>query len=151
MRTTWFYELDWRQKLQISKLIMPVKDAIKDRLDGIPGRYISRQQNGQEFPIVDWTMVRHANGNNIGIVCPDCSALDGEENQLRFTLLRSPVYAWHDPAKLEDETFYRWTDQGEHAFRFFIWEDTTPYKLENLAISEHRQPICLDWTDGQKS
>jgi alpha-mannosidase len=140
--------LDWRQKLQITKLIIPFNFNIGGRLDGIPGGFISRPQNGQEFPIVDWTLAQKEKGGNLGIVCPDCSALDGMDNLLRFTLLRSPVYAWHDPAKLEKNKFYAWTDQGEHTFRFMILEDAEPELLKPMALSIHRPPICLDWTKG---
>jgi alpha-mannosidase len=140
------FGLDWHQRLQVAKLVMPLTSAIKKRTDGIPGGLISRPQNGQEFPIVDWTLVNRENDSTLGIVCPDCSGIDGRDDSLRFTLLRSPVYAWHDPAKLEDDAFYRWTDQGEHLFRFLILEDAGPEALKMLALSNHRPPVCFDWT-----
>ena len=140
--------LDWRQRLQIAKLAMPFGATIKNRLDGIPGGAVPRPQNGQEFPIMDWTSVRSEDGSTLGIVCPDCSGLDGTDNSLRFTLLRSPAYAWHDPAKLEADTFYHWADQGEHSFRFLIAGNVPTESLKTLAISEHRPPVCLDWTNG---
>jgi len=139
--------LDWRQKLQIAKFVMPLEFNVKERLDGIPGGHVSRPQNGQEFPIMDWALAC-GKDSNLGIACPDCSGIDGTDNSLRFTLLRSPVYAWHDPAKLEDEAFYSYTDQGKHTFRFLILEDATPESLRTLAFSEHRPPVCFDWTKG---
>jgi alpha-mannosidase len=140
--------LNWNQQLNISKLVMPFASVISDRLDGIPGGFAQRPQNTQEFPIMDWTLLRMKDGKSLGIVCPDCFGLDGNDNTLRFTLLRSPVYAWHDPTKLEPQTFYRWTDQGEHNFRFILTENATPEILANIALSEHRPPLCYDWTKG---
>jgi alpha-mannosidase len=93
-------------------------------------------------------MARRENGDTLGVVCPDCSGIDGTDNALRFTLLRSPVYAWHDPAKLEADTYYSWTDQGEYTFRFLILANSTPESLKTLALSAHRPPVCLDWTKG---
>ena len=142
------FGLDWHQRLQVAKLVMPLASAIKKRTDGIPGGFISRPQNGQEFPIVDWTLVDRENDSTLGIVCPDCSGIDGRDDSLRFTTLRSPVYAWHDPAQLEDDASYRWTDQGEHVFRFLILEDAAPEALKALALSNHRPPVCFDWTKG---
>lgn len=142
--------LNWNQQLNISKLVMPFVSNIINRVDGIPGGFIKRPQNKQEFPIMDWTILQMADDKSIGIVCPDCSALDGSEGTLRLTLLRSPAYAWHDPTKLDPKAFYRWTDQCEHGFRFTLIENATPETLTNIALSEHRPPICYDWTKGMK-
>jgi len=141
---------NWNQKLQISKLMLPFVFPIRDRLDGIPGGHVNRPQNGQEFPIVDWTLLNMDDGAKIGIVCPDCYGVDGTLNVLRFTLLRSPVYAWHDPTKLDKNSFYRYTDRGEHRFRFTLMLDLDPEELKRMALSEHRPPICYDWTKGMK-
>lgn len=143
--------VNWNQHLQILKLNMPFLPKIIGRLDGIPGGFVPRPQNGQEFPIMDWTLLNLEDKKSIGIVCPDCFGLDGIDNTLRFTLLRSPAYAWHDPRKLENRDFYRWTDQGEHEFRFILIDNAMPELLQSLAISEHRPPICYDWTKGMIS
>jgi alpha-mannosidase len=127
---------------------MPFISPIIERMDGIPGGFVSRPQNRQEFPVMDWTLLRMGDGTSLGVVCPDCFGLDGEEDVQRFTLLRSPAYAWHDPNKLEPNGFYRWTDQGEHEYRFVLLENSTPEALQTLALSEHRPPICYDWTKG---
>ncbi|MGB9597597.1 MAG: glycoside hydrolase family 38 C-terminal domain-containing protein, partial [Candidatus Poribacteria bacterium] len=142
--------VNWNQHLQVLKLNLPFISNIIGRFDGIPGGFVNRPQNGQEFPIIDWTLVEMEGKKSIGIVCPDCFGLDGIGNTLRFTLLRSPAYAWHDPRKLDDKDFYLWTDQGEHEFRFILIDNAKPELLQNLAISEHRSPICYDWTKGMK-
>lgn len=140
--------VNWNQHLQILKLNMPFVMPILDRVDGIPDGFVPRLQNGQEFPVMDWTLLRMGDGTSLGIACPDCFGLDGTENVQRFTLLRSPAYAWHDPTKLESHGFYRWTDQGEHEYRFVLLENATHELLQSLALSEHRPPICYDWTKG---
>jgi len=143
----WF---NWRQHLHISKMVMPFTSKVIKRLDGIPGGFIQRPQNRQEFPVMNWTLLEMEDGSSLGVVCPDCFGLDGVEDSLRFTLLRSPAYAWHDPRKLDDQAFYRWTDQCEHGFRFILFDNATPEKLTNMALSQHRPPICYDWTKGMK-
>ncbi len=140
--------VNWNQHLQVLKFNMPFISNITGRLDGVPGGFVPRSQNEQEFPIMDWTLLKMEDEKNIGVVCPDCFGLDGIGNTLRLTLLRSPAYAWHDPRKLEDKDFYRWTDQGEHEFRLILIDNASPESLQNLAISEHRPPVCYDWTKG---
>jgi len=140
--------VNWNQHLQIVKFNMPFISSIVGRVDGIPGGFVYRPQNTQEFPVMDWTLLRMNDETSLGIVCPDCFGLDGAENLQRFTLLRSPAYAWHDPTKLDPNGYYRWTDQGEHEYRFILLENATPESLQSLAISEHRPPICYDWTKG---
>jgi alpha-mannosidase len=93
---------------------------------------------------VDWTLTPAG----LAVAAPDCFALDGRDGALRFTLVRSPVYAWHDPAKLEPQGHYRHTDQGEHYFRFRLWPDATPEVAGMAALSLHDVPVCLDWTRG---
>jgi len=145
-----FLWINWRQHLHISKMVIPFASKIIKRLDGIPGGFIQRPQNKQEFPVMDWTLLEMEDGSSLGVVCPDCFGLDGVEDSLRFTLLRSPAYAWHDPRKLDEQAVYRWTDQCEHDFRFTLIDNATPEKLTNIALSQHRPPICYDWTKGMK-
>ena len=140
--------VNWNQHLQILKLNMPFVSLVTERLDGIPGGFVHRPQNRQEFPLMDWTLLHTEDGNSIGIVCPDCFGIDGVENLVKLTLLRSPAYAWHDPTKLESNSYYRWTDQSEHEFRFALLENAAPESLQTLALGERRPPICYDWTKG---
>ena len=145
--------LDWHERLKLVKLVLPFALPIRERRDGIPGGSAVRPQNGREFPFMDWTSVGLSGGSTkiqreIGLVAPDCSSLDGIGNSLRFTLCRSPVYAWHDPAKLRPTDFYRWTDQGEHEFRFILTDGSAPDGVRDRALSLHRPPVCYDWTRG---
>ena len=146
--------LDWHQKLKLVKIVFPLSFSFESRQDGVPGGCVSRAQNGNEYPFLDWVLARAdtaaGSGTSVGFVCPDCTSLDGFENSLRFTLLRSPVFAWHDPAQLESDAFYRWTDQGQHTFRFRVLEHSDPSALKSAALCLHRAPICLDWTEGMQ-
>ena len=138
---------DWHQSLQISKLCVHLPRTIIARSDGIPGSTLLRPQNGQEFPIHDVTSINTEDGGILSIATPDCFGIDGTDNTVRLTLLRSPAYAWHDPAKLDPDATYRYTDQGEHLFRFCLVEDSIEL-ASDLALGMHRAPVCLDWTKG---
>jgi alpha-mannosidase len=140
--------VNWRQKQQVAKLALPLREPITERVDGIPGGCIVRPTDGHEYPVHDWTLVRQAGGRSLGVVCPDSFGLDVTAEALGFTLLRAPPYSWHDPLKLEEDAFYRWTDQGEHTFRFILVPDATVEALPPMALGEHRPPVCHDWTAG---
>ncbi len=140
--------VEWREKLRVAKLVLPVSGAVTGRLDGIPGGGSRRGPDGREYPLMDWTIAYGSDGHSLGVASPDCSALDGSPESLRFTLLRSPVYAWHDPAKLSPARVYRFTDQGEHEFRFALLYEAQPAAVNALALAYHRPPVCVDWTRG---
>ena len=143
--------IHWAQRLQVAKLVLPFAAGVRQRTDGIPGNGIDRPQNGVEYAVIDWARVEQNDGGPIGILCPNAYGLDGTDNAVRFTLLRSPVHAWHDPVQLDDTSFYRWTDRGEHMFRFRIVPDApADNTLRDLALQEHRPPLCYDWTKGMQ-
>ena len=93
-------------------------------------------------------MLRPTGRAPVGFASPDCFALDGSPNTLRFTLLRSPPYAWHDPCKLMEHWLYRHTDQGAHEFRFRLVAGAPPADLKALARQEHQPLLTHDWTKG---
>ncbi|NQT94290.1 MAG: hypothetical protein HQ559_16135, partial [Lentisphaerae bacterium] len=138
----------WAQKFEVAKLVVPLAFACAERRDGIPGGSILRPQNGNEHPVVDWTLLDAGNDRTLGMVTPDSFGLDGAPGVLRFTLLRSPPHAWHDPCKLKEEWLYRHTDQGEHTFRFRLVAPATAESLRRLALQEHRPLLSADWTQG---
>lgn len=140
--------LDWHEKMRIAKLILPLGAPARQRLDGIPGGGALRPQDGREYPIIDWTLARFSDAAAFGIACPDCTALDGEGDAIRFTLARSPAYAWHDPARLPADRVHRFTDQGEHIFRFTLLPGADARTLDRIALANHRPPLCIDWTKG---
>ncbi|MFC1452547.1 glycoside hydrolase family 38 C-terminal domain-containing protein, partial [Verrucomicrobiota bacterium] len=140
--------IHWAERLQLAKMVVPLSASISERRDGIPGGGLVRSQHLREFPVVDWTAVRMQDKGEVGIAAPDCWSLDSSDTALRFTLVRSPVHAWHDPYKLSENAFYRYTDQGEHHFRFSMLPEADGEKLKRLAVQAHRPPVCHDWTRG---
>jgi alpha-mannosidase len=138
----------WAQKFQVAKLVFPLGFSCTGRQDGIPGGGIARCQNGDEHPLVDWTCLTTEDGRTLGFAAPDSYGIDGGPDAVRFTLLRSPPFAWHDPSELKEEWLYKHTDQGEHTFRFRLVAPATPVQLRRLALQEHRPLLSLDWTYG---
>ncbi len=136
--------LSWGERLAVAKLAFTFHTPIEARIDGVPGGSIQRPQDGREVPYRDWTLAQPG----LGVVAPDCWALDGEGAEVRFTLVRSPVFAWHDPQKLDPGQGYRYTDQGEHFYRFALFPRASAEALEAAVAALTRPPLCLDWTLG---
>jgi alpha-mannosidase len=143
--------VDWRERQRLARLVIGLPRPARRRLDGIQLGGLERAQDGRERPFLDWTVLRFEGADPAGglsIACPDCFSLSGEGSELRCTLLRSPPFAWHDPAPLPRDRLLRWTDQGEHRFRFVIRQGVAPRQAAADALFAHRPPVSLDWTKG---
>jgi alpha-mannosidase len=137
-------EITWSERFRVAKLIVPTMSAESTRIDRIARGDLVREQDGAERPFCDWTLDR----SGFGVVSPDCFGFDGSANETRFTLVRSPVYAWHDPTPLDDPGGLRYTDQGTHRFLFRFVTHATPEDLTRHAEGLHKKPIAFDWTKG---
>ena len=80
----------------------------------------------------DWVLCERPSQTPIGIVAPDVYALDGSPEQLRFTLLRSPIQTHHDPdtGNVPRPVI---ADQGEHHFVFRFVADAAKPDLSGTA------------------
>ncbi len=137
-------------------MVLSFGAPIERRTDGIQEAGLERPQDGREYPLIDWTTVHVAGAGAVGVACPDCFAVSGGGREVALTLVRSPVFAWHDPAELERDRRYRYTDQGEHRYRFTVRTDagSGADALGRLsatdALAFHRPPACFDWTKGMQ-
>jgi alpha-mannosidase len=148
--------VDWRERFRVAKLVLSFRAPVGRRTDGIQDMGLERPQDGREYPLVDWMVARVGRDGAVGVACPDCFALSGEGREVAFTLLRSPAFAWHDPAVPDRERSLRCTDQGEHRFRFAIRSgadggsgaDAEAGRCAADALAFHRPPALFDWTKG---
>ena len=104
--------------------------CIRDRYRGlyeIPFGCIEKAFNGEEEPVQRWmdlSVMQEANNKiicGIGILndCKYSACMEG--NCMELTVLRSPVYAHHNPYILdEEEDDYQFTDQGIQNFSYTI-------------------------------
>jgi alpha-mannosidase len=144
-------DLSFLERFTIAKLNIPIASS-QGRLDGIATGMLQRAQDSKEFPFMDWTLaVREEKKNGptgFGVVSTDCFAFDGSDSLLRFTLVRSPVFAWHQPTRIVPERIYRHTDQGDHRFLFRLFPSASQGELERHADWLHQPPMLFDWTRG---
>lgn len=142
----------WNEKLTVGKLVFSFGEAVFLRSDGIPGGRLDRRQNGFEYPVVDSTIVTLESGSSCAIVSPDAFGIDGTGSAVRYTLLRSPAYAWQGrKGGISADDYHRWTDRGEHRFRFALISGGTAEECSRIAEQTHEPPTIIDWTAGMTS
>lgn len=135
-------EVHWRERMKILKLVLPLGGEAA-RIDGTPGMPLARPNDGCERPLQDYAVFAR-----FGVVAPDAFALDATPQRARFTLLRAPLMAHHDPCP-DFQPHGVVADQGVHAFRFrFRFGATSPAELAREALQWHRPPLVAELTRG---
>ncbi|AWN21956.1 alpha-mannosidase [Deinococcus irradiatisoli] len=118
--------LDWHEAHHAAQLVFPCALSGAKATFSLPYGCAECPADGQEEPVQAWLDVSGTARRENGQACPaglsllsdgpsSASVLGGE---LRLTLLRSPVYAHHDPATLDPARTYTVTDQGRHTVRW---------------------------------
>ena len=101
---------------------------------------ISRPADGEEEPGLHWFDVSgeaECGGQERGLaIINDAKySYDVTGNRMRLTVLRSPVYAHHDPRELKTGAFYHFIDQGIQKFTYRLaphagsWQEANAPKL----------------------
>ena len=95
---------------------------------------IDQAADGMEQPLHQWIHLSGAGGGT-AILQDGAFACDNDDARLRFTLIRSSVYGFHDPAKLDPHDPQQDTDQGIHRFSFCFLPQQPPDEtaLDRLA------------------
>jgi len=111
--------VDWRGHNEILKLRFPI--AVPDPVATWETSYgvVERPTDGAERPGQRWLDVSGADGG-VSILNDGKYSSDVLGNEIGMTVLRSPIYAWHDPFVPEADGVYPFTDQGLQTFRYAI-------------------------------
>ena len=124
--------VDWHEQLKALKIAFPWSFQNAQSTSSVPYGSICRLDDGGEEPCQAWVDVSGEKAGAVyGVaVLNDCKysygVLDGE---LRMTILRSPVYAFHRPRQIQPGVLYEYTDQGEQRVRMALvphagtWEE----------------------------
>ena len=141
------------EQFKLIKLIIPAPNT-QFRYDRIARGYLERPQNQLEFPFMKWSWIPHSKQNKftngMGIISPHCFSCSGNDGFFNLTLLRSPTFAWHDPAKIEDPNRFYNTDQGLSSYRIRICFDINIDQMDKYTDEILYKPRCYDWTKGMR-
>jgi alpha-mannosidase len=119
--------LDWHEKHRILKLRVPTRVREGEATFEIPYGAIVRPPTGDEQPAQRWVDLSGCAGGSRGEVPYGVALLndsrygfDVRGAEIRMSVLRSPIYAFHDPAQVVPDETYEYTDQGRHVVRYAI-------------------------------
>ncbi|MDR1162143.1 MAG: hypothetical protein LBK45_07360 [Tannerellaceae bacterium] len=112
--------LHWHERQKMLKLSFPVDVQQPVATYETAYGFIAREANGNEDPGQRWIDVTGQQETaTYGLaVMNDAKygyAISGSD--MRITIVRSPVFAHHDPKKLDIDQEYVWMDQGIQTFR----------------------------------
>ena len=150
--------LDWREPAHLLKLRFPVALADPTATYEIPFATLIRPVDGAEEPAQGWVDVTGTvDGAAAGltVVTTNKHAYDvspatrdlGEHPSIGITVVRSPVYSWHDPRTLDPDGIYSFQDQGMQRFSYELvphggeWRDANPTRRAILLGSPVRAQL----------
>lgn len=142
--------LDWHEQLTLAKLRFPTALTQAAATYEIPYGTLDRPANGHEEPGQSWVSVSGVlpDGSRAGLaVVNDAkSAYDVLDGEIGITLVRSPVYAWHEPRELEPDVEYSYHDQGRQNLHYRLVPHTGEWRQVGLvrASAELQQrPVVM--------
>jgi alpha-mannosidase len=112
--------LNWNEHLKMIKFSFPLNIDSPVATYETPYGFIKRKANGEEEPGQRWIDVTGtAGGSTYGLAVINNAkygySVDG--NDMRISVIRSAVYAHHNPRVLDMKAEHIWQDQGIHTFR----------------------------------
>ncbi len=124
--------LDWHEQQKMLKLSFPV-DAAEPRANWeIPYGHVSRPSNGDEQPGHRWIDVTGRRGEGeygLAVVNDAKYGYSVNGNDMRVSIVRSPLYGHRSSQRIDPETDYDWQNQGRQSFRMLLiphtgsWQD----------------------------
>jgi alpha-mannosidase len=143
--------LNWQEHFKILKLKFPVNLIFRKATYEIPYGHIVRECNGEEEPGQSWIDIsgsHSAAGEMYGLSLLNNGkySFDIHNKEMSMTVLRSPIYAHHDPVVPEEDGHYSFTDQGIQKFTYSLlphkgnWETAGTVKR---AAELNQSPITI--------
>lgn len=143
--------VDWREPRKVLKLRFPVNVHSSTATYEIPFGHIERGADGEEEPgqrWVDLTGISRGSGERYGLsLLNDAKhSFDLRADVLGLTVLRSPIFAHHDPREPEPDGLYSYQDQGIQRFSYRLVPHTKGWQqagTARLAAELNQPPTAL--------
>ena len=127
--------LNWNEHLKMVKFSFPVNIESPVATYETPYGYIKRATNGDEDPGQRWIDVTGTiKGTPYGLaVINDAKyGYSVSGNDMRISVIRSAVYAHHNPRVLDRNAEHIWQDQGIHTFRMLLVPHEGTWQKSNI-------------------
>ncbi len=128
--------LNWHENLKMVKFSFPVNVDSPVATYETPYGFIERAANGDEDPGQRWIDVTGlSKGTQCGLtVINDAKygySIHGSD--MRISVIRSAVYAHHNPRVLDMKKEHIWQDQGIHSFRMMLIPHSRTWQKSGIA------------------
>ncbi len=151
--------VDWREQFKMLKLKFPVNLHFRKATYEIPYGHIEREVNGEEEPGQGWIDLSGIMpGKNeiygLSLLNNAKYSYDIMNKEMSLTVLRSPIYAHHDPKEPRDDEHYTFIDQGIQEFNYTLlphqgsWEDAGTVK-KSLELNQRPVAIIETYHQGE--
>ncbi len=143
--------VNWQEQFKALKLKFPVNLVFRKGTYEIPYGTIIRENNGEEEPGQNWIDMSGTHpptGAMYGLSLLNDSkySFDMNNKEMSMTVLRSPIYAHHDPKVPVDTEHYTFIDQGIQTFTYSMlphegnWETANTVKK---AAELNQKPVSI--------
>jgi alpha-mannosidase len=117
--------VNWQEQFKVLKLKFPVNIVFRKGTYEIPYGHIVRECNGEEEPGQSWIDISGTHpptGEMYGlsILNDGKYSFDIHNKEMSITVLRSPIYAHHDPLEPKEDGHYTFIDQGIQTFTYSL-------------------------------
>jgi alpha-mannosidase len=107
--------LDWREPMKLLKLRYPTSVDAATATYETPYGHVERPASGEEEPGQSWVDVS-AGGRGLAVLNDAKYGYDARGGDVGISAVRSPVWAWHLPRRLEEGGDFDYMDQGRQTF-----------------------------------
>jgi alpha-mannosidase len=117
--------INWQEQYKALKIKFPVDLIFRKSTYEIPYGHIVREGNGEEEPGQNWidTSGTHPSTGEVygfSLLNDGKYSFDIHNKEMSMTVLRSPIYAHHDPLVPEEDRYYSFIDQGIQRFTYSL-------------------------------
>ncbi|CAN5897326.1 alpha-mannosidase [soil metagenome] len=117
--------VNWQEQHKALKLRFPVNVHFMRATFEIPYGHIERFANGEEEPGQSWVDLSGTSRDSgelygFSLLNDGKYSFDVNVRDIGLTVLRSPIYAHHDPMVPEKDGHYSYIDQGVQTFRYSL-------------------------------
>jgi alpha-mannosidase len=112
-------QVDWHEQFKLLKLLFPVNVEEPTATYEVPYGHIVRPCDGLEEAGQRWVDVS-GEGLGVSFLNDGKYSFSVDGNVFGLTVLRSPIYAHHDPTVPDMEAVYDFIDQGQQSFHYSI-------------------------------
>ncbi len=119
----------WQEPLTILKMPVTVPGEAPESTFEIPGGFIKRKCNGEEWPALTWGDVT-ADGNGVALISDAKYSYDNPGNTLRLTMLRNSIFADHYSDRPAADFAY--CDEGLQRFEYAIYPHSGKAEFSNV-------------------